>query len=63
MCVTGYWISYIGAIHYIHVTPFLISGSVSDIQDLFIHLGLAVWDLREMALSYMSDGGLVAPLE
>ena len=40
--VSDWLISYIRAIFHICGTPFQISGSISDIQKLFMRLGLAV---------------------
>ena len=37
-----WWISYIGAVHYVCRAPFQISGNASDIWNLFMCLGLAV---------------------
>ena len=37
-----WWISYIRAVHYVCGTPFQISGNVSNIRNLFMHLGLTV---------------------
>ena len=39
--IGSWWISYIRAVHYVCGIPFQISGNVSDIQNLFIRLGLA----------------------
>ena len=37
-----WWISYIRAKYYVHGTPFQISGNISGIWKLLMHLGLAV---------------------
>ena len=39
---TDWWIWYIRALHHVCGASFLISGNVYGIQDLFMHLGLAV---------------------
>ena len=71
-CMIDYWILYIRVVHHVCWTPFLISGSVSGIQDLFMHLQLAVLrryltgDYRQMFTQdfcYMCDRGLSAPQE
>ena len=57
--MTDRWISYITAVQHVCGAPFLISGSVSGIQDLFMDLVLAVprkhltGDYRQM---FMRDG-------